>query len=486
MNKVIIQSIIVCFLTNVLSVFSTVFQEETFFVLIELLTVIAGTLSLLALAKNPIFRFNFFLLSSPIVLLGSGLGILNTYISIEVFTDDNWNNILINSNVELSDIIYGQIYVNNFSAIFSICGLVLNTIGIIDDIYKKVKASFEETRFELSIFIFLLTGVQLYLIIGGYIIFGGTGIQGIERESHPLIGLAALYNIVPMWCGYYLQKNRGNLNIIRVSIFLSIFTTSLYYFFTSGRRMILFFFLLFAIGFWVDKPITYSYLKKNSITIALTLLFVWQAASVYNQFRMLKGYDYIQENGIISSIINLDDNEDFKKDNLSNISIRSSYGSTTLAFFVNIVNRYDRHLNGTVFLNSFWTATPSDWFVNKTDVPIQEALYQREYPIKIGDLSDSVCLEALIDFGGFGVLIYPFLYYVILLLFYKTTNLNSPFYGFVVAAVLCHLALSMIESGTGQLFLAIRVAVLGFPVAKIVQVFAQKATLKRLSNSTIV
>jgi hypothetical protein len=151
---------------------------------------------------------------------------------------------------------------------------------------------------------------------------------------------------------------------------------------------------------------------------------------------------------------------DFARLNAINLAFRTSTTLFAIATADNLfISGQMGHAYGRDFLGSLIKATPSDFFVNKKDVLVQESLYNSLSNDKYSggtDYGDTVVLASYVDFGILGVV---FLYPLLILLiinFVKRASAQNKYLGVFFLFSFTYTGLTLLEGTIVSLLVASR------------------------------
>lgn len=456
--------------------------DAELFLIIELGSLIAGALGVIMLLLVVETRFNFLFVSAIVILLGGSMGILNTFFSTYWSDRDLWLYILNENNTTYEDLADARIYTNSFCLMFFILGYILQSSDMITSIHKKCVTVLHESGGSIKIATGILLLIQIYLVYGGHIVYGGTDFDLEGKPSHPLTAFIPLVPTIIILVSYNIRLENNNTFITKL-ILTSILLFEGYWFFLFGRRSIVFYFLLVMVGFFYNEPITFERVKSNAVIILICLVIIYQMTNLFQKIRVFSGYNVVQKVGVIETLklMQVDESE-YKSINKQNITLRSSYGSFILSFFVDLYKTKPvQPLNGQIIINSLLAATPSNYIIDKSTFLVQENLYNYHFGLSLPDCSESSVLESYLDFSTWGFIVYPILFFALIYLISKITLYQSNEINLITACCLFLIAVSMIETNMIIILNSIRSIIFFSFFVKLLTILKSSSVSKNVS-----
>jgi len=414
-----------------------------------------------SLMRFPALRTNFFCITSFVLLLSNALGGLNSYVNISLFNID-WGFFIKTYNVQNINLINALSLVFAFSLILYLIAArqfkedTSSNLTISDFLLRK-------RRFFLSVSI-LLVIAQVFLILTGKVT-----IQGQVRDEYsvgavnPAIAvLSPFLPVVPLIAAFYLRQSQG---LLLKTLLISILSIEFIWFFLWGRRSMLFMFCMAGIGYFFNRPIHLSFVLKRVIPLGLSFFLLSSIIDFYQRIRIVGGVDILQTLSIenIKAVYELSsslESSDFARLNAINLAFRTSTTLFAIATADNLfMSGQMSHAYGRDFLGSLAKAAPSDFFVNKKDVLVQEGLYNALSNDKYSggtDYGDTVVLASYIDFGILGVVfLYP-LFILLIINFVKRASALNKYLSTFFLFSFTYTGLTLLEGTIVSLLVASR------------------------------
>jgi hypothetical protein len=427
------------------------FPANYLLVLTGLLSLLGAGYGLAYLSSEPASRFNFLLTAPVLILTGSSLGMLLSFIAINVISPDIWAITLDYAHATTADVALAQGYTNLFAIVLFQAGSQLQRRGYPAAIQQLAVDALQQHRVLLLTGTLLIIVCQLYLLQTGQLVYGGRDISDETAPTHPVMALITpLIPALPFALTHYIRHSYSQKVTGRLLLYGSLIGFELFWFFLSGRRSTIFFFLLAFAGFFVNEPIRLRYLIRHSLQLGLVVFIALKIADTYHKIRVANRFEKAQHMSVGDITAGLQTVDDGKYERLRNLNLaaRASYSSLALGQFVNLFST-TRHqpLYGLELAGSLLFATPSDFLIDKRTLLVKEHLYERTYSLGLSDISETLYLESFIDFGWLGFLVYPLLLSLIWYLVYALVcHINHPLVGLFVGCSCLHLALTMIET----------------------------------------
>ena len=417
----------------------------------SVLSLIGGLYGLGNLLRMPEIRVNFFLISAVVIVLASAFGVLFGFVSISLVSHDIWEITIDYAHTTTVDLALAQAYANAFAIVFWILGRRLHYSGVIDSVYQNVATCLHDYKRTLLTLVVAILICQLYLFNINVVVYGGKDLATEGEPTHPLLALITpLVSILPFVLAYYTRGYFQAGRWVAGMFFILLLLGELNWFFLFGRRSILYFFILLFAGFGHANVLTGSSIVKNIVPICISLFVILTIADTYHKMRSVYGFQNLQRMNLVDSLTNLKTNTDDEKyDSIRkmNLSVRSAYSSLALGQFVNLFRTTPHQpLAGQILMNSILLATPSDFLIDKKSVLAKEALYESSYSLRLTDISETLYLEAFIDFGWFGGFLYAgFIFLLFYIIYSLASHGNNPLFSLIVSCISVSLALTMIE-----------------------------------------
>lgn len=427
------------------------FWADFWLICTSLLSLIGGLYGLGNLLKMPEMRVNFFLISAVIIVLASGFGILFGFVSMALVSHDIWEITIEYAHTTTVDLALAQAYTNTFAIVFWLLGRRLHYSGVISSVYQAVATCLHEHKRTLLMLVAAILICQLYLFSANVVVYGGKDLATEGEPTHPLLALIIpLVPVLPFVLAYYTRGYFQAGRWIAGTLFILLLLGELNWFFLFGRRSILYFFILLFAGLVHATVLTGRSIIKNLVPIGISLFVILTIADTYHKMRSVYGFQNLQRMNLVDGLTNLKTNTDDEKYasvRKMNLSIRSAYSSLALGQFVTLFRTTPHEpLAGQILMNSILLATPSDFLIDKKSVLAKEALYEHSYSLRLTDISETLYLEAFIDFGWLGGFLYAGFIFT---LFYSIYSLASygynPLFSLIVSSLSISLALTMIE-----------------------------------------
>jgi hypothetical protein len=246
------------------------------------------------------------------------------------------------------------------------------------------------------------------------------------------------------------------------------------WFFLWGRRDIGFFAYLVVAGVFFDKSINLqlrSWLRVKTVaTISLLTIVLVAGVNFYQQLRVVGGVGILQNLNMSTigrtiEVLRASDKEMIQEATKFNVEVRTISTVAAVSQYTALIDEKRARLgNGQEIYNSLLRATPSDFFVDKSSLVVAEALASQLTDGAINkerDLGGTLIFEGLMDFGRFGVVLYPLLLAGILSIFFCLMMVIRIKIAIVVSViVLVYTTLSLAEGGIAEFFLGIRASLL--------------------------
>ncbi|QHV99706.1 hypothetical protein [Spirosoma endbachense] len=415
-----------------------------------LLSLTGGLYGFSTLLKSPESRFNFFVVGAVVIVLGSSLGMLLSFASTSLVSSDIWEITIDYAHATTADIALAQAYTNAFAIAFLLIGNRPQLQKTITLINQDFRYCLKEHKKIIYAFVVAILICQIYLLNTGIIVYGGKSLADEGEPTHPLLALISpVVPVLPVVLAYYLRENFYAGQKLGVLLCLIFLLNELAWFFLFGRRSVIFFFLLTLTGIFFDKSLDKRFLLKNIIPILICCYTAVKIADLYHKMRVVYSFEQAQRMSMVDVISGLEsaDNEKYNQIRNMNVAARAAYSSLALAQFVNLFRTTNSApLMGQELLNSILFATPSNFLVDKKMILAKEALYSNAYSLDITDISETLYLEAFIDFGWAGFFVYPVFIFLLFSLVYALLNsVRNSLFSLIVACVSFSLALMMIE-----------------------------------------
>lgn len=444
--------------------FGAGYEEGGFFCSLSII-ILAGLFIGFNMLKLSALRINFFTITSFAILIGNGLGGVNSYLNISTL-GISWNFFIKIYNVNNYNLINALTYTLLFS--LTLYFISLSQFNNQKNYPQRIKMLILKNQKTILQIALAIVSIQALLILTGKVsIQGETGDPFNPGKVNPIISLInPLIPSVPISIAFLYRNTKKKSSKILLIILMIV---EIIWFFLWGRRNIIYLFCLTTIGYFLVHPIKMSLVFKNFIPIFLFSLVLTTLIDYYQRIRIVGGVDILKTISVenIKTVYELStslEGRDFARLNAINLAFRTS---TTLFSLATVDNLFKSgqmsHAFGNDFIGSFLKSTPSNFFVDKERVVVQEDLYNSLSNNKYSggvDYGDSLTLAALVDFGIWGVLlVYPFVLWMTITLIKKISSLNH-LVDFFTTAGLVYTGFSMIESTLISIFVVARIYVL--------------------------
>ncbi len=428
-----------------------------------------GCMTVLDVFIKPKEKFNFLSLLASSSLIGTAGGTLSIFL--QTTSIEMWNSLQQKILLEPQSIFKAQLLVNLYCAILFILARkshfkLINTITNIS-FSKKNKIPF-------LFIIFIFSCFQIFLLLSNKIgyLYSGVINEGLNNQVN--IGLQLTLSFAPViisMAGLIYKRifRRSGFNPFVMLFYVFCLLTQLGWFFiiASRRPMIISFFLYFfsiRISF-PELKLKRTKIVKGLFLVAILVVPLFNFISFsrfYNQAvkkvdkeniaTVLKEYiDIYLPNG---DLYLRHKYADFLRTNVSERPF-VLYG---FARIVQSVHRGDLFWGEELRIN-FLKSIPRIFFNEKTKLLAQEELYKSKYRglEDIRDFADSFFLSAFVNFGWFGMLIYPLLIYFTVFLLIRISFAVHPIYGpILVMSSLFFLCCQGAESSMITFFVMVR------------------------------
>lgn len=463
------------------------FSDNGTFLLLELITLTSILYGILILFSEPSSRINFFLVAALTIMMGSSLGILNSYFYLDYIYEGEWDNMLMSNGITITEVIESQCVANTFSMVLSVISLFLQQSKILKSIHLSITKLFDNEPKVIFIFITIIVLSQFYAILTNLVAFGGRLLEEQDKATHPLIAIIGpIVPCVVIASSYYHRHSFKKKSAVEIVFFTGILLLELYWHFLTGRRTIIFCTLLILLGYGFNEIITLRTLRKTGIYILIFCYISIRMTDIFYIVRAFSGYENIQKQGILDVIQNLSVDESTRSYYRNiNIATRSSYSSVSVASFLKLFKDTNNdYLQGVSILNSLMFATPSNFFYDKKEILLKEDLYSNSYRLSLDDISETIYLESIIDFGFLGLLfVYPFILFVSSWPFYwYCSHSRNELNNFLLVGTYVYLAFSMIETDTLTFLISIRSLIVSFFVSFVIYVLFKRKELLNINN----
>ena len=438
-------------LTLFIGPLALLFWPDFWLVFTAMFSITGGLYGLGYLLAKPAARINFLLVGAVIIVLVSASGLLFSFASISWVDYEIWSLFLDYTHITTPDLALAQGVANAFAILLWLLGNRLQRSGLMDDILQQVIYALDYQKKAVRLLVMGVMACQFYLLNTAVVVYGGKDIANESAPVHPLLALLLpLVPVLPFVLAYsvrgYFQHGRWLTGLFIAVLLLG----ELYWFFLFGRRSIIYFFIMALMGFSFAKILTIKHIIRNLIPLGLSVFAMLTIADTYHKMRTVYGFNALQRMNVAESVVGLQtiDNERYGTIRRMNVAVRSSYSSLAVARFVNLFRTTSyRPLAGQVLLNSLLLATPSDFLVDKSRVIAKEILYERAYALSLTDISETLYLEAFIDFGWLGCFIYgSFVFGLFYALYAFIHRSRSPIGCLIVSCAGSWLALTLIET----------------------------------------
>lgn len=371
------------------------------------------------------------------------------------------------NNIDESNLVDALKYTYIFSFIVLSFAFVFARSSLWARILSLVNKELLKKGMLLSFFTYGITILEFLLIATGKVTLQGESMLGKDVENievNPLVAIVNPIACLAVFLSAYLYSRTKDKKLIFLLIIQFV------WFFLWGRRQIVFFTFLAFVGFYYNTEISIGRLTKGGfrkiLLAAILFMIVTTAAQFYQQLRTIGGVAVLQNVTITSlqKVLKMywaSDNSELRHASEFNIEIRALSTVAAVAHYDKLLETGGVKLgDGLEIYNNLLKATPSNYFVNKASVPVMEALASELTGGKIRsnrDLGGSLILESMIDYGRFGVLVYPVFIAIMIIIFYWVLlKIGNPFAMFWFVIALVYSILSMLEGSLGDMFLAMR------------------------------
>lgn len=437
------------------------FWPDGWLIVTAALSIVGGFYGLGFLLTNPAARANFLLFGAVVVVLVSAAGMLFSFVSISWVDYEIWSLFLDYTHVMLPDLALVQGVANAFAIVLWLLGNRLQRSGLMDSIFQQVIYALDYQKKAVWLLSMGTLACQFYLLNGSVVVYGGKDIADESAPVHPLLALVLpLVPVLPLALAYYVRGYFQNSRWLAGLLTTALLLGELYWFFLFGRRSIVYFFVLLITGFSFGKALTVRAIFRNLIPLGLSVFVMLTIADTYHKMRTMYGFNALQRMNVAEGVAGLQnlDNEQYGNIRRMNMAVRSSYSSLAVARFVNLFRTTSyQPLAGQVLLNSMLLATPSDFLVDKSRIMAKELLYERAYALSLTDISETLYLEAFIDFGWLGCFIYGgFIFGLFYTLYALIHRSRSPIGCLIASCAGIYLALTLIETDMISFLAALR------------------------------
>jgi len=213
---------------------------------------------------------------------------------------------------------------------------------------------------------------------------------------------------------------------------------------------------------------TFSWRKR--ISVALLIFIVWFGLNFFAFLRYYAAsFGASSDNSLIEYLYSaftsyigfiIDPSKSFLLDEFEqglsdNLSTRTFIFGFLLLVVHTLSNR--QPLMGQDISSNFLLALPSDIFVDKSKVLVNEDLYNHVYNLAVPDIANSYLTSAFLDFSWLGLVIYPLAIYLIFNALIKLVlNNNSILINLFLLASLLRISFRSAEASTTSFFADIR------------------------------
>ncbi len=429
------------------------------FVAVGGLSVLGGFCGLIWLLTDPVSRFNFFRVAAVAIVLGNSLGSLFSCLTLSLVDAHLWETLLELAHTTPTDLTLAQAYVN----LFALALLTVSNWLTIRILTEKLHTSAAICLTDYALLVrwlmaALLLG-QAYLLHLGVIVYGGKDLAHESDPTHPLLALIGPFiPLLPFGLAYYCRTRWQQNRPVEAACYALLLTLELGWFFLAGRRSIFFFFVLTALGFGFHQSFTLQTLRRHALPMLLMGGLALGLADVYHKLRVMYRFEGVQQMNLADALAGIGTADDARYADIRNrnLALRSGYGAVALGQFVNLFRTSPAQpLGGRQLTGSLLMTTPSNWFVDKQTVLVKEFLYESAYGLGMTDISETLCLESLIDFGWWGFLVYVGLLALLLYPVYAVSGQN-PLFALLAGVSLTSLAMTMIETDLITLLASLR------------------------------
>ena len=228
-----------------------------------------------------------------------------------------------------------------------------------------------------------------------------------------------------------LLKNNEKSRFKKFFLIISFFLNFIFYGFFLRRMAVQFLFIAIVIYFMItEKKIKkIKFFILNVILISLLFQFtnflqVIRTSEIYAVRADQNFKDIVTEGKIFQYFTNQDMRKDARNISMENISKRIFNNHELATIFYHQKNTDSKYLYGKLVRNHFIGSIPQKIFPNKKNYLKSDLLISTvtPSPLYYMDTNDSIHSFSYIDFGLFGLVIYPILIILICILFYNFIN----------------------------------------------------------------
>lgn len=436
--------------------------------------------------RFPTERFNPFLILSIIYTAQFSISTLLSKSNVIV----TWDKLLLYyDGINNMNVLNAHILAYAFSFLTLLCAFFLSLTKLWSTAHRLLSNALRNDRKALAFFTIIISVTELLLIVTGQVTLQGESLQDKnlqDLEVNPFVAIVNPIACVAVFITAYLYSNT------RQKRWILLILVQFVWFFLWGRRNIGYFGFLVFLGFFFDRRVQVLF-NWRGIKSAATALFlvgvIVASANLYHQLRIVGGVGLLQDLNVhnVSTVTQLyleSDSEELKVANEFNKEVRALSTTAAVSKYDKILRSQDvRYGYGFEIYNSLLRATPSGYFVDKAETPVMEGLASilTNNAVKYDwDIGDSLILESMIDFGYWGVLIYPLVLFIILGIAYLLAVLwKDPIVMLVFMVTVFFSIWSMAEGGIGVLFLTFRVNLLILFLILVMRIFNRYAILSR-------
>ena len=388
-----------------------------------------------------------------------------------------------------------------YTSIFALFLSVFSKSNSIRKLENKVShklflfRNFAPNKLKLTLVIILVINIALVFL--GIIGQRSLNIDGIDNGKNPfwmplyemLLPFAALLNAV-----FYLKiTERKNYKYINWIILIASFLVLLFINFTKGRTP--FIFIILSHFYWYyffsnSKPNFKKLIPLGIICypiISFLVLFNNYTRNTISRDLHLSALESlpIAFNKFINSV---GEEKEERRSTTVNLSTRSLVAHP-LALCIKLPEEKKTYILGENIINSMVWAIPGNLIANKKQYPVQEELLYKNFPIGLLDTADSLYLFSYVDFGWFGIIIYPLLiilFWIFVLSTIDYVKLSSFFIAITYTSFFNLYTIGMGENALVTWFVILRTFIFISFISYIFRLFTNKDNMGIHQNENII
>jgi hypothetical protein len=443
--------------STLLLIFSVLANSNFLMATGELLAGLSGVIIVAEILIEIFDKFHFLKLLASVILISTGLGTFNTYISFD--SENEWNYFTThNLNISTNLISQAQIFANLFCFTLLVLSFWARKKITLDTRDSKSRQTSQSTAYffvevanlsnKKEILLSLLSSSliislgQAYLLYTGMYGFLSQGVASEEGIINPVVALIASFvPLVNLSFGLLVSKFNQIQKTIFPSFLVPIYMAILavqcqWNFISASRRELIYSIALFVFGLrlsFIDRNILIDRRHKIKVFVISTCLVLVLSLGIYatSFFRFLvndnqaltessslemidytfQKYQQFNQKGFSSL-------EKFQNGLDANLSTRT-FVLNSLALIMDRAGNKPPLL-GDDFIFNFIKSVPGIFYPAKYLVSTSESLYSQKFGIPEKDFADTFYLSAFVDFYWLGSFIYPIIFSC---LFFCTTKL---------------------------------------------------------------